>query len=76
MPQATQAPRHFLSTAAISVAAAQLAMIASAEADSGETELAGVPAMKPGAGVGHNVPQEAPQAFADATVAVDAYEHS
>jgi hypothetical protein len=24
-------------------------------------------------GVGHNIPQEAPQAFADAVVAVDAY---
>ncbi len=26
-------------------------------------------------GIGHNVPQEAPQAFADAVIAVDGYEH-
>ncbi len=73
--------RRFLGTAAMTLAAAPLGMVASAKADTDKSRPPDLPAVKPGTnahriitgGVGHNLPQEAPQAFAKAIVDVDGY---
>jgi hypothetical protein len=81
--------RRFLGTAAMTLAAAQLGMLGSADAHGSAARGSGW-AVRPGAstsfgplrqidagvlsvGIGHNLPQEAPKAFADAIREVDGY---
>jgi len=72
--------RRFLGTATMTLAATQLGMLRSADAQSSKAKSADVPPIKPGTNtsfgslkqIGHNLPQEAPQAFAQAVVDVGA----
>ena len=68
--------RFLCGTAVMAVAAVEL-RINSADAESGENKTTGTTANKPGTitfnkgSIGHNLPQEAPQAFAKAVIEVD-----
>jgi nitrous oxide reductase len=64
--------RRFLGTAAMMMAAAQCGIIDAAQAQSRTTPPADAHRVITG-GIGHNLPQEAPQAFADAVLEVDRY---